>query len=142
MKHLMFFTPFLLALFTMVFAQSSFMPGQGSLVFEEKGIAVSAWEADTHDFGEIPQGEAVSHRFVFTNTGNKALTIEKVEVACGCTAYAYSKEAIQPGEQGFVTATYNAKKTGRFIKPLTVFTDEEAGQQRLVLKGEVLSSKE
>lgn len=141
MKHFMCISLFLLTITAVVSAQNSFFPGQGPVVLTEPGTALASWNADTHNFGEVAQGVPVSHRFEFTNTGDKALTIDNVKVGCGCTAYEYSKEEILPGEQGFVTATYNAKKIGHFTKTVTVFTNEEAGQQRLILKGEVVGSE-
>jgi len=38
-----------------------------------------------HDFGEVIEGIAVVHTFVLTNDGDEPLTIDDVQVSCGCT---------------------------------------------------------
>lgn len=142
MKNILFLITLFCAFSIQLSAQSPFHAQKASLTFETPGEAVATWEASTHNFGEVEQGTPVSYTFSFTNTGNKALTIDKVKVGCGCTATAYSEEAIAPGESGFVTATYNAVKTGHFTKTVTVFTNEATQQKQLVLKGEVTISEE
>lgn len=39
---------------------------------------VIVFEQDTHDFGDVMQGEDVEHTFLFQNTGSEELVIEKV----------------------------------------------------------------
>ena len=132
----------LLAAVGMLSAQSPFHAEKASLTLEVPGTAVAKWDAASHDFGQLPQGQPASHTFTFVNTGDKPLTIDKVKPGCGCTALNYSKEAIAPGEEGYVTATYNAAKAGFFTKSVTVFTNETVGQRQLVLKGEVVAKVE
>ncbi|MEM7656176.1 MAG: DUF1573 domain-containing protein [Bacteroidota bacterium] len=110
-----------------------------SLSLSTPGAPAANWEANLHDFGQIVQGQPVSHTFFFTNTGDADLLVNKVKPSCGCTVAEYSQEAIAPGEQGFVTATYSAKGSGYFTKSITVFTNE--GEQPIVLriKGETLT---
>ena len=43
-------------------------------------------QQDEHDFGDIKQGEKVTHVFVLTNSGGDLLTISNVNASCGCTA--------------------------------------------------------
>ena len=43
-----------------------------------------------HEFGDIVQGQSVSHKFTFTNTGSEPLIILQVQTNCGCTAPASS----------------------------------------------------
>jgi len=37
------------------------------------------------DFGEIEEGEKVTHEFKFKNTGKEPLVISKAQGSCGCT---------------------------------------------------------
>jgi len=67
-------------------------------------------------FGEVYQGEKVTHTFGFTNTGDTPLAIEKVRSSCGCTAVMVSKKTLQPGEAGEVQATFDSS---RFRGPVT-----------------------
>ena len=97
----------------------------------------ATWEAQAHDFGLTAQGTPVSHTFTFTNTGQSPLRIEAVKAACGCTATDYSKQAIAPGEKGFVTATYNAAKPGYFTKTVSVTSNAAEPVIVLTLRGQV-----
>lgn len=122
-------------------AQSIFHAAATPAMLEKEGaMAVANWVDKTHDFGEITQGIPVNHTFSFTNTGNKDLKIESVKASCGCTATNYSKEAIAPGEQGFVTATYKASAQGVFAKSITIHTNADDPVTVLKLRGEVLKS--
>ena len=50
------------------------------------------------DFGDIKQGEKVSHTFVLSNGGGDLLKISDVSASCGCTAAAPEKNELAPGE--------------------------------------------
>ena len=71
-------------------------------------------------FGEVRKGTSLSHTFTFKNSGTTPLTLETVKPSCGCTAVDYSKKAIQPGEEGFVTVGYDATKPGFFKKKVSL----------------------
>ena len=92
---------------------------------------------EAHDFGNIPQGTPVNHTFHFTNTGNKPLKIESVKPSCGCTAADYSKDFIQPGQTGFVKATYKASSAGVFAKTITVRSNADTPVKVFKLRGVV-----
>lgn len=51
--------------------------------------------------------------FVFKNTGADPIAIDRVVVSCGCTAPAYTKDIIAPGDMGEVTLKYATKIPGR-----------------------------
>lgn len=62
-----------------------------------------------YDFGEIFKEDGnVTHDFYFTNTGMDAVTIVNVKVGCGCTTSKKTEGPIEPGQRGFVSATYRA----------------------------------
>jgi len=44
-----------------------------------------------HDFGEVIEGIAVVHTFVLTNDGDEPLTIDDVQVSCGCTTTMWNR---------------------------------------------------
>jgi len=52
------------------------------------------------DFGNIKQGETVSHTFFFENEGTGNLIILDAIPSCGCTTPRFSKEPVAPGAQG------------------------------------------
>lgn len=66
---------------------------------------------ESYDFGEVYNGQVVSHTLKFKNTGDAPLYILDVKASCGCTTPAWSQDAIAPGEEGFVTYEFNS--TGR-----------------------------
>lgn len=96
---------------------------------------------DSHNFGEIPEGEKVTHVFKFRNTGNNPLQVENVKPSCGCTTPDWSKDPIPVGEEGFVTMEFNsAGKTGSQAKTLTVaFNNTDPKNKILKFTGEVIA---
>ena len=56
-----------------------------------------SFEKLSHNFGEIIQGESVSHQFVFTNTGQGDLIISNAKGSCGCTVPEWPRKPISPG---------------------------------------------
>lgn len=103
--------------------------------------AVLRWEVMQHNFGEVPQGTPVSTTFYFTNSSQEPLLVEQVKGSCGCTVTTYSKEAIAPGDRGFVTATYNAAHPGVFRKTVSVNVSGQAREMVLTLQGTVLAAE-
>ena len=82
------------------------------------------FENTEHNFGDIAQGDVVEHTFTFTNTGTQPLIIDRVDVTCGCTTPAWTKEAVMPGKTGFVTTKYNsAGRMGQQKKAITIHSN-------------------
>jgi len=93
-----------------------------------------------HDFGEIleQQGNA-DFEFVFTNNSGRPMRIISVQASCGCTTPAWTKEAVAPGKNGFIKASYDPKgRPGYFNKSLTVTTDLSGTPVILQIKGTVV----
>ncbi|MGK7392332.1 MAG: DUF1573 domain-containing protein [Candidatus Cyclobacteriaceae bacterium M2_1C_046] len=96
------------------------------------------FEEQIYDFGIVKEADGpVLHEFVFTNTGAEPIKITNVKTSCGCTTPGWTKEAVAPGEQGFVQAQYDTyNRPGSFNKSLTVFTDD-GKQVALFIRGNV-----
>lgn len=96
---------------------------------------------DNHNFGEIPEGDKVSHTFKFKNTGANPLKVENVKPSCGCTTPDWSREDIAPGAEGFVTVEFDSKgKTGVQKKSVTVtFANTDPKNKMLQFQGEVIA---
>lgn len=93
----------------------------------------------THEFGDMVQGEKVSHKFTFTNAGTEPLIILNVQTTCGCTASEWNKKPIPPGEGGEILVTFNsAKKMGRQNKIITVYTNGKVPEEKLKIVANVL----
>jgi hypothetical protein len=131
----------MLALALGLMSFSAIAPVQ-SLVSETKisetSASTIAWKAETIDVGQIPQGTPKAIVYEFKNTGKTAVVITNVQGSCGCTATDYTKEPIQAGKSGKVTATYNAANKGAFTKTVTVTTSAETAPKVLTLKGTVI----
>lgn len=79
------------------------------------------FKTEEHNFGNIPEGPAVSTDFEFTNTGKEPIVLSGVQASCGCTTPTWTKEPVLPGKTGKVTATYNTQgRPGNFVKTITI----------------------
>ncbi len=65
------------------------------------------------DFGEIEEGEKVSHVFKFKNTGSEPLVISKAQGSCGCTVPDWPREPIPPGAEGEIKVQYDSRGKGK-----------------------------
>ncbi|MFC5683650.1 DUF1573 domain-containing protein [Flavobacterium sp. MAHUQ-51] len=90
-----------------------------------------------HNFNKTPMGKSVSTLFKFSNTGESPLLIKEVTTACGCTVPEWSKEIIEPNENGEIKIVYDAKYPGLFNKTITVSYNGKDSPQVLTIKGEV-----
>jgi hypothetical protein len=92
------------------------------------------------DFGELKQGEKVSHVFNLTNTGKSNLILRKVRASCGCTAIKPEITLITPGESTKVVAEFNSRgMSGRQNKSVTIYSnDPKKSTMLLRLSGTVV----
>ncbi|MCF6131062.1 DUF1573 domain-containing protein [Flavobacterium wongokense] len=97
------------------------------------------FENETIDYGTIPHNADGKREFVFTNNGNKPLTIESTQGSCGCTVPSKPEGAIAPGAKGVIGVKYATDRVGAFTKTVTVKSNA-VGQETKVLtiKGTVL----
>lgn len=96
------------------------------------------WANTTYDFGKTKVGKPVSYEFRFKNTGLLPLVISSVKASCGCTVTAYTKEPVEHGASGIVSATYNAAKVGTYSKTVAVTANTLGGVIHLTIKGEIV----
>ena len=99
-------------------------------------------QQNEHDFGDIKQGEKVTHVFVITNSGGDLLTITSVNASCGCTAALPEKSELAPGESTNLNVTFNS--AGRFGKQKKIIriesNDPDNPQVIVTIKGNVVLS--
>jgi hypothetical protein len=92
-----------------------------------------------HYFGDIKQGEKVSHTFKFANMGTEPLVLSDVKTTCGCTATHWTKDPIAPGKTGEISATFNsAGKTGKQQKVITILSNSVTGIETVSIITNVL----
>lgn len=63
-------------------------------------------------FGKVEEGIEVEHIFKFKNTGNGIVYITQVTPGCTCTVTDYTKDAIAPGKEGQIKATFDTSGKG------------------------------
>jgi len=96
------------------------------------------FEAESHDFGSVPEGTQATYEFKFTNVGKEPLIISNVQASCGCTTPKWSNEPIAPGKTGTVTASYNSSgRPGPFTKTITVTSNAKSSPKALTISGVV-----
>jgi uncharacterized cupredoxin-like copper-binding protein len=79
----------------------------------------------SYDFGDIKQGEKVSHDFVLSNSGGDLLTISNVSASCGCTAATPEKNELAPGESTNLTVSFNSSgRRGKQNKTIRIFSND------------------
>lgn len=107
----------------------------------EKGaLPVFEFPETRFHFGEVKEGEKVSHTFKFKNTGNADLIIADVSPSCGCTVPEWSKEPVRPGEEGKIDVTFNtAGKTGMQSKTISVLANTVPSTRVLTISAEINS---
>lgn len=88
------------------------------------------------DVGTISADTKLIVRFPFTNTGNAPLVIKNIVVSCGCTLPELTQTVYQPGERGVISVNYDpAGQHGRQLKTISVVTNGEPSQKKLILTG-------
>jgi len=106
---------------------------------ESADAPIVKFQNDTYDFSKIKEGEKITHKFEFTNTGKSPLIISDVQAGCGCTTPKFDKKPVNPGEQGSIEIGFNSSgQRGTQHKIITVYSNAEPKQLMLHLKGEVV----
>ena len=94
---------------------------------------------DRFDFGEIQQGESVTHDFVLKNIGDANLIISTAKGSCGCTVPEWPKAPISKGEEATIKVTFNsAGKSGKQNKTVALVTNAMPNTKVLTITGNVI----
>jgi hypothetical protein len=103
------------------------------LAASEEGKVVV--DKTVHDFGTIKKEDGkMSAVFTLTNNTDAAVLISGVRASCGCTAPNWTKEPIEAGKTGTVTATYTPSASGPFEKSVTITVTEGDKTETIVVK--------
>jgi hypothetical protein len=83
-------------------------------------------DSEEFDFGEVIEGEKVTHTYVLKNEGDQPFLISNIFTPCGCTVPSYSKKPILPGETTNIDVEFNtANKPGLQSKSLDITSNAE-----------------
>ncbi|MFV0377375.1 MAG: DUF1573 domain-containing protein [Mangrovibacterium sp.] len=86
---------------------------------------VVSFNEDSHEFGDIKEGDQVECVFSLKNSGKRDLIIRDVKTSCGCTAVSPQKNVVAPNETVPLKVVFNSKgKRGRQSKAITVITND------------------
>ena len=97
-----------------------------------------AFDEFEFDFGEIDEGEKVSHVYTFKNDGKEPLIISNAKGTCGCTVPVWPKEPIAAGESGEIQVEFNSKgKSGMQTKRVIITANTNPATTNLTIKGKV-----
>ncbi len=100
---------------------------------------IMTFDKITHDFGTINEGDRVTTKFSFTNTGNSDLIIVDARGSCGCTVPEYPKNTpIAPGQSQTITVNFDSSnKPGIQQKSVTLSANTSSGREMLRIKANV-----
>lgn len=77
------------------------------------------------DFGEVKEGEVVTHTFKVTNNGKSNLVLRRVRASCGCTASQPDRDVIAPGATANIPVSFNTRgRNGRQNQSITVYSND------------------
>lgn len=104
---------------------------------------IISFENESHDFGDIQQGETVSTYFKFKNTGKKELVISTVKTSCGCTVPKYPKTPIQPGDEESIEVVFDSSgKKGFTNKTITIVSNCQPSTQTVKITANIILPNE
>lgn len=97
-------------------------------------------QSPEHNFGDIMQGDEVSHSFIISNSGGDILKITDVRASCGCTAAQPDKKELKPGESTNLKVTFNSKgRVGPQLKTVYVTSnDNERKEIQLIIRCNII----
>ncbi|MCP5063487.1 MAG: DUF1573 domain-containing protein [Ignavibacteriae bacterium] len=100
-------------------------------------------EEPKFNFGDIVEGDIVTHKFVVHNKGGADLTISKVKASCGCTAAQPENNVIAPFASTTIEVSFDSKRRGgKQRKYVYVFSDDpNTPQLRLQFTANILPHK-
>ena len=101
-----------------------------------------SFEETEHDFGEITEGDKVTHIFEFKNTGDEPLVISKAQGSCGCTVPDWPREPIAVGATGEIKVQYDSRGKGQpegraENKRVTITANTDPVNAYIYIKGKV-----
>ncbi len=113
----------------------------------ERPSTTIQFDEETHDFGTINDGDKVTHRFTFTNTGDQPLILSNVRGSCGCTVPEWDRDPIPPGETGSLKVEYDSRNKGSVdgkvdTKFVTVTANTTPSTHRLTIRANVVKQDE
>lgn len=100
-----------------------------------------SFDKTEHDFGQIKDGDVVTHTFKFTNTGEAPLIIQDAKATCGCTVPSYPRQPIPVGGTGEIVVKFDSSnKPGVQNKTVTLTANTYPSVSKLNIKSVVVKN--
>ncbi len=104
-----------------VVAVAALWGGEISAQAQEQGWAAKFFQGNlTHDFGNVPWGAQLTHKFTITNIYNVPFIVEDARVSCGCVSVKKPLGAIPPRGTAELEANMDTRKAGATGRPKVV----------------------
>jgi hypothetical protein len=105
----------------------------------KSGTPKFKFNEESFNFGNVFEGEKVTHPFKFKNVGDGDLVIASASGSCGCTVPEYPKTPIPPGGEAVVNVTFNSEgKMGINNKTITIIANTEPNSTVLTVICQVI----
>jgi hypothetical protein len=82
----------------------------GSVVNAQPVAAEKHFASTSHDFGTVPRGAQLLHKFAWTNGEKSRLEITDIRITCACATAVPVPRALEPGQKGEIEVLVDAKK--------------------------------
>ncbi len=69
-------------------------------------------ETERFDFGDVVNGDVLTHDLIVRNEGNSVLVIESVSTSCGCTKATLEPMTVPPGGSANLHVVYDSGAHG------------------------------
>ena len=117
---------------------ASMRKGGGSTIVPAGAFPKFSFDQEEHNFGQIRDGDIVTHTFRFTNSGEAPLIISKATAACGCTVPQWPKQPIPVGGSGEIQVQFDSSnKPGMQNKVVTITANTESKVKKLLIRAQV-----
>ena len=118
---------------------ASLRKGGVSTIVPDGSFPKFSFQEEEYNFGDIKDGDIVSHVFKFTNTGQAPLIISKATAACGCTVPQWPRQPIPVGASGEIKVQFDSSnKPGIQNKVVTITANTETKVKKLLIKAQVV----
>ena len=117
---------------------ASMRKGGVSTIVPTSAFPKFSFQEEEHNFGDINDGDIVSHTFKFTNSGEAPLIISKATAACGCTVPQWPRQPIPVGGSGEIQVQFDSSnKPGMQNKVVTITANTESKVKKLLIRAQV-----
>lgn len=115
-------------------------PASAQVTVDPANATTMSFQEMKYDFGTVQEGEKVTRKFKFKNTGDKPLTIQNAKGSCGCTVPTWPRTPIAPGAENEIEVVFDSKgKPGKQTKTVTITANTSPSPTTtLTITGEVI----